>query len=100
MHIEKIFKMKPYKGVDYRVVCTFGDNNHITYAWWGYLQQKVKYKKYLLFGDIKEKWIEINRCWWSTDITNLKELKSKATKLYDENVCLGDRLYQEAINLK
>ena len=53
---------------DYRVVCKYGYHYIVNYAWWGHLEKKIFYKKWLLFGEQKYKWVEINRCWWSTHL--------------------------------
>ena len=66
---------------NYRVVCRYGYDNVINFAWYGHLQKKYIVKKYLLFGKKIIKWHEIDRRWWSDEITSIEQLKQKALKL-------------------
>lgn len=96
MKREEIFIME---NPDYRVVCRFGYDEWIDFAWWGHIQRKVKYKKWLLFGEIKERWTEIHQCWWSKEMTSIEDLKSSAERFYDEKVCLKKRIAKQAMEL-
>lgn len=69
---------------EYRVVCQFGHHSFVNYAWWGYLQKKHTYKTF--WGKKKERWVELDRCWWSKEITSLEQLEKNANKLYDDFV--------------
>lgn len=85
---------------NYRVVCRYGYNNFINFAWFGHLQEKYFVKKYLFFGKKITKWHEIDKCWWSSEIESVDKLKEIALKLYEDNVMVRVRLDEEAMNLK
>ena len=93
---EIIFEMPKTYGI-YRVVCRFGYDNTIPYAWWGHLQKQIEYR--FLFKK-KIKWVEVDRCWWSSEFNSINELKKNAEKFYDEKVELLPRILNKAINLK
>lgn len=97
MKREIIFDMPTTYGI-YRVVCRFGYDIHVNYAWWGHLQQQVEYKKWP-WSKPSTKWVEIERCWWSKEISNIATLKLNAEKLYDENVEMLRRITNTAMNL-
>jgi hypothetical protein len=94
---EVIFEMPKTYG-EYRMVCRFGFNEVVDYAWWGYLQKLIT-KKPLFWGKPKQVWVEIDRCWWSFDINSMEELKKAATKFYMGNVEAPILLNKKAMNL-
>ena len=85
---------------NFRIVCRFGYNRFIYFAWFSHLEQKKEIKKYLFFGKKITKWIEVDRCWWSSDIKSIEQLKDKSLEFYDEKIMLPKRLLQEAMDLK
>lgn len=91
--------IQPKDTDQYRIVCRFGYDYSIDYAWWGHLQKKTKVKKWIFFGEEREKWTEIQRCWWSKEINTTEELEKLALDLYDENILLPKRLVQKAMSL-
>lgn len=95
---EVIFDMPDTYG-RYRVVCQFGFDHYIYYAWWGLLQKEIDWKLWP-WSKSRKKWVEIDRCWWSKEITSLEQLKKNAELFYDENVELYNRITQRAMNLK
>lgn len=95
---EIIFEMPKTYGI-YRVVCRFGYDYTIPYAWWGHLQKQVEYR-FLLFGKKKLKWIEIDQCWWGKEFESVDSLKKSAEKFYDEKVELLPKVRNKAMNLK
>lgn len=99
MKKEIIFEMPKTYG-DYRMKCRFGYDRIIYYAWWGHLEQKIFRRRWLgLFGKKQEVWVEINSCWWSSEIKTTQDLEKAATKFYDENIEVYHRLSQQAMNL-
>jgi hypothetical protein len=96
---EIIFNMSDYNGNSYRVVCRFGYHSFINMSWWGYIQKKTTHKKWTLFGPIVEKWIEIDRCWWSKEIVDRESLERSAINFYDERILLPDRMVERAMNI-
>jgi len=84
---------------DYRVVCRFGYDHIVNFAWWGHLQKKVYYKKWIFFGCQKQKWVEIDSCWWSRDIKTRDDLKKAALEFYDESILLFQRLLTKAMGI-
>jgi hypothetical protein len=84
---------------EYRVLCRYGYDEIINFAWWGYVQKKYYYKKFIFFGEQKWKWVEIDRCWWSKSFENIEELKDASFKLYDQKVLLIPRLNKKAMEL-
>lgn len=95
---EIIFDMPNTYG-EYRVVCRFGYDSLVDYAWWGYVQKKVTFKLWP-WGKGKELWVEIDDRWWDKEIKTLAELKEHAIKLYDENIEAPIRVRQRAMSLK
>lgn len=95
MKREIIFDMPDTYG-KYRMVCRFGYDNLIDYAWWGHLQKRITVR--FLFGK-KEIWHEVNQCWWSFDINSMEELKKAAYNFYDERVELPMRLKEKAMSI-
>lgn len=85
---------------EYRVVCKFNASQDMRYVWWGYLQRKTPYKKYIWFGEVKYKWVEIKRCWWSTNIDSLDKLKKLALNLFYYEFTIYEELVEKAMNLK
>ena len=98
MKIEIIFEIPDNE--NFRMVCQFGYDSIIDFAWYGHLQQKTEVKKYLFFGKKITKWVEIDQCWWSFKIESVEHLKKCALKFYDEKFILLKRLLQEAMDLK
>lgn len=98
MRREVIFDVK--NNSEYRVVCRFGYADFIDFAWWGHIQKKYYYKKYLFIGERKFRWIEIDRCWWRKDINTMDELNKAAIDFFDEIVLMPIRIKEKAINLK
>jgi len=94
---EIIFEMPETYG-KYRVVCRYGHDYHVDYAWWGHLQRQVL-KKPLLWGKVKEIWVEVDKCWWSKEFDSMENLKESAAKFYDENIELPIRLREKAMLL-
>ena len=84
---------------EYRVVCRFGFNSIINFAWWGHLQKKVYYKKWLFFGEKQWRWYEIDNCWFSKEKNNIEELKKSAIDFYDKKVLLKQRIIKRAMEL-
>lgn len=95
---EIIFDM-PEKFGNYRMVCRIGYNYIINYAWWGHLQKQITYKPWP-WSKPKQKWVEIDRCWWSTEVTSIDNLKKKAEDFYDEIVELTHRVFKKQIGIK
>lgn len=77
---------------EYRIVCRFGYDDDIPYAWWTFIQKKVYYKKFIFFGETKWKWGEIHRCWWNKEFKTMDELKKSAYKFYDEKILSYPRI--------
>ena len=84
---------------EYRIVCRYGYDNVINFAWWGHIQKKAYYKKWIFFGEEKWEWFEIDRCWWSQEIDTMEVLKNSAYKFFDEKVLLFPRLNKKAMEL-
>lgn len=97
MQREVIFDMPKTHG-DYRMVCRFGYDHMINFAWWGHLQKKVV-KKPFFWGKPKEVWKNIDQCWWSGEITSIEQLKHNATKFYDTNVEMPMRIIGRAMSI-
>lgn len=89
----------PSKFGTYRVVCRIGYDSMIPYAWWGYLQ-KQEMRKPWPWSKPRLKWFEIDRCWWSSEINSIEDLKKKAEKWYDEIIEMTPRLLKKGIELK
>jgi hypothetical protein len=98
MKREVIFEMPKTFGV-YRMVCRFGYDSFVSYAWWGHLQKQYSYR-FWPWGKKRFKWYEVDSCWWSKEITTMEDLKKRAESFYDKNVELFHRLRQRAIDLK
>lgn len=96
---EIIFDMPSYKGNDYRVLCRFGYDSFINFAWWGFVQKKVTFKKWGFFGPTIEKWIELDKCWWSKEINNREDLEKISHDFYDETVLRHDRIVERAMSI-
>lgn len=84
---------------EYRIVCRYGYDSTVNYAWWCHIEKKIYYKKWLFFGEKKWKWLEIDRCWWSKEIATMDILKESALKFFDETVLLIPRLAKQAMEL-
>lgn len=85
---------------EYRVVCRFGYDSIVTWAWYGHLQRRISFKKWIFFGETKSIWTEVTRCWWNKTIDSMDELEDRALDLYDETIALPIRLKEKAMNLK
>lgn len=97
MKREVIFEMPDTS--EYRVVCRYGYDSMVNFAWWGHIQKKIYYKKWIFFGERMWKWHEVDRCWWSKEIETMDALKNAATKFYDETILLIPRLTKKAMEL-
>lgn len=70
---EIIFDMPETHG-KYRVVCRFGYDSIVYYAWWGHLQKQYRYKLWP-WSKPRFKWFEIDECWWSTNPLTMEQKK-------------------------
>lgn len=84
---------------EYRAVCRFGYECFIPFAWFCHIQKKRYYKKWLFFGEIRFKWIEVDRCWWKKQISTMDDLKKSAMSFYEETVLWMPRLVKQAMEL-
>lgn len=94
-----IFDMEPYKGNDYRVVCKFGFHSIINFSWWSHIEKKITVKKYWFFGPKIDKWVEVNRCWYSDEINSIDELKDVSIKFYEESIMYLDKVIEKAMSI-
>lgn len=97
MKREVIFKAP--NSEDYRIVCRYGYDSMVYYAWWCHIQKKVYYKKWIFWGEKKFKWQEVDRCWWSKDFESINDLEKSALKFFDRVVLLIPRLTKKAMEL-
>lgn len=96
---EIVFDMPNTYGT-YRMVCRIGYDSSIAYAWWGHLEEYVSFKRFLFFGKLVNKWVEVDKCWWSKEIDSVEELKKRATAFYELTIELCPRLIKKAVDLK
>ena len=94
---EVIFDMPDTYG-KYRMVCRFGYHDIVDYAWWGFLQKEITTNGFLWVKP-KNKWVDVDQCWWCIDINSIEQLKSKATEFYHETVELVPIMKQKAMNI-
>lgn len=97
MKREVIFSMPDSD--EYRMVCRFGYSDFVNYLWWGHLQKKIYYKKWIFFGEKKWRWKEIDSCWWDKEIVTMDMLEYESLKFYDKKVLLKSKLIKQAMEL-